>query len=163
MRIQNVPAFIVPIRPLYHRLLFPEQERQLELEPGNHPFGNSIRKAYLSHAPIRKIGKGCNLFFYRSEDIHSITSTGVVEGTLISSVADEIARYVGKRTIYSFSEIKEMCKGQVLAILFRQSRILENPIGLEELKKNRILTAAPQSIMKIQRRTLNWIQSRINK
>ena len=162
IKIRNVPGFIVPIRPLYHRLLFPEVEKQLELQPGNHPFGNSIRKAYLCHAPIRKIEKGSNLFFYRSEDAHSIISIGVVEGTLVSSSAGEIARYVGKRTIYTFSEIEEMCKSKVLAILFRQSRILERPIGLEELRQNKALTAAPQSIMKVQRGRLKWIQSRVN-
>jgi GNAT superfamily N-acetyltransferase len=162
LKLKGIPAYILPIKPRYHRLLFPELEKQLELHPGHHPFGNSIRKAYLSNALIRTITPGSIIFFYRSEDVHSVMSIGVVESTLVSSSPTEIARYVGKRTVYTFSEIEKICKNEVLAILFRQSRILRLPITLRELKKNGVLAAAPQSIVTIPEEALDWIQFRIN-
>jgi ribosomal protein S18 acetylase RimI-like enzyme len=161
LKVKGVPAYIVPIKPRYHRLLFPELEKQLELHPGHHPFGNSIRKAYLSNALIRTITPGSNIFFYRSSDVHSVMSIGVVESTLVSSSPNEIARYVGKRTVYTFSEIEKICKNEVLAILFRQSLILRSPITLRELKENGALAAAPQSIVTIPKEVLDWIQFRI--
>ena len=162
LKIKGIPAYIVPIKPRYHRLLFPELEKQLELQPGYHPFGNSIRKAYLSKALIRTITPGSNIFFYRSADVHSVMSIGVVEDTLVSSSPTEIARYVGKRTVYTFSEIEKICQNEVLAILFRQSRILGIPITLKELKENGVLAAAPQSIVTIPKEVLDWVQLRIN-
>jgi len=163
MKFKSVPTFVVPIRPLYHRLLFPEAERQLELMPGAHPFGNSIRKAYLSNASIRTITPGANLLFYRSEDIHSVTSLGVVEDTFVSSSPTEIARYVGKRTVYKFAEIEALCQREVLAILFRQSRILENPIIIDELIANGVFSAAPQSIVTVPEEAVKWIQTQLDK
>lgn len=158
VKVKDVPTFVVPIRPLYHRLLFPEAEGQLELTPGVHPFGNSIRKAYLSNAPIRTISPGANLLFYRSGDIRSVTSLGTVEDTLVSSSATEVARYVGKRTVYRFTEIEALCEqGEVLAILFRQSRVLRDPKGLNELRANGVLSSAPQSIVTVPGRGVNWL------
>jgi L-amino acid N-acyltransferase YncA len=161
LKIKGVPAYLVPIKPLYHRLLFPETEKQMEFLPGNRPFGNSIRKAYLSNAQIRTIKPGSNIFFYRSSDMNSVIVIGVVEDTLISSSPTEIARYVGKRTVYAFSDIDKMSQQEVLAILFRQSRILKKPITIKELKENGVVLAAPQSIMTIQEEASEWIQNRI--
>jgi hypothetical protein len=163
IKFMDVPAFIVPIQPRYHRILFPEMEKQFELIPGLYPYGNAIRKAYLSNSIIRKIEPGSTLLFYRSEDLQSIAVLGVVEGTLVSSSPVEIARYVGKRTVYMFKEIETMCKKPVLAILFRQARILNNPIPFKELVKNDIIKKAPQSIATIPKEAFQWLQSRINK
>ena len=161
-KIKGVPAFVVPIKPKYHRLLFPETEQQLELMPGRQPFGNSIRKAYLSNAAIRTIARGANLLFYRSEDIRSVTCLGVVEDTLVSNSAIEIARCVGKRTVYKFAEIEALCQKEVLAILFRQSRVLKEPIPLKELIANGVLSAAPQSILTVPEGATEWLQTRLN-
>jgi len=161
-KIKGVPAFVVPIKPQYHRLLFPEAEKQLELMPGMHPFGNSIRKAYLSNAAIRTITPGANLLFYRSQDIHSVTCLGSVEGILVSSSPIEIARYVGKRTVYRLAEIEALCQREVLAILFRQSRILKNPMPLRVLIANGVLSAAPRSILTVPERTIEWLQTQLN-
>ncbi|MCJ7668098.1 MAG: GNAT family N-acetyltransferase [Anaerolineae bacterium] len=161
-KIKGALAFVVPIKPQYHRLLFPEAEQQLELMPGRHPFGNSIRKAYLSNAAIRTITPGANLLFYRSEDIRSVTCLGIVESTLVSSSPIEIARYVGKRTVYRFAEIEALCQREVLAILFRQSRILKDTISLEELIANSVLSAAPRSILTVPEGSTAWLQTRLN-
>lgn len=159
---KNIPTFVVPIKPRYHRLLFPEGEKQLELIPGMLPCGNSIRKAYLSNAAIRTITPGSNLLFYRSEDLQSATFIGVVEATFLSSSPTDIARYVAKRTVYSFSEIEALCHADVLAILLRQARILKHPITLSELMKNGVLSAAPQSIITVPREVAQWLQTRID-
>ncbi|HHJ10909.1 MAG TPA: hypothetical protein ENK25_08455 [Bacteroidetes bacterium] len=84
-KIKNVLAYMVPIKSQYHRLLFPEVEKQMELLPGSRPFGNSIRKAYLCNAQIRTIKPGSNILFYRSGDQNGISVMGVVEDTFISS------------------------------------------------------------------------------
>lgn len=162
VKFKNVQTFVIPIKPRYHYLLFPEAEEQLPLIPDLRPFGNSIRKAYLSNASIRTIRPGANILFYRSEDWHSITSLGVVEDTLVSSSATEVARYVGKRTVYTFAKIQRLCQKEVLAILFRQCRILGKPIHLDELRENRVLRIPPQSIVTIPREAVEWLWSRIN-
>ena len=161
-KIKNVLAYMVPIKSQYHRLLFPEVEKQMELLPGSRPFGNSIRKAYLCNAQIRTIKPGSNILFYRSGDQNGISVMGVVEDTFISSSPTEIARYVGKRTVYTYPEIEGMCTREVLAILFRQSRILKKPIAIETLIENKIISAAPQSIVTIKREALEWIQAQIS-
>lgn len=162
IKFKGVPTFIIPIKPEYHILLFPEAEKQRELMPGMHPFGNSIRKAYLSNSVIRTITPGSNIFFYRSKDIRGITALGVVEDTLVSSSPLEIARHVGKRTVYRFDEIKALCQREVLAILFRQSRILKNPIAFKNLKVNGVLSSAPQSIITATKEAVEWLQTRLD-
>ena len=163
VKLTNVQTFVIPIQPQYSQLLFPEEEKQLSLTPGTHPFGNSLRKAYLSNAAIRKITPGANLLFYRSQDKHSIIALGVAEDTLVSTQPVEIARYVGKRTVYRFNEIEELCqRGETLAILFRQSRILRSPITLNELTKNNVLSAAPQSVLNVPEEAAKWLQTRLN-
>ncbi len=161
VKLEGIAAFAVPIMPVYHQLLFPEAEQQLELMPGTHAFGNSIRKAYLCNAVTRQIRPGASLWFYRSGDMHSLASLGVTEGTLVSRNPEKIARYVGKRTVYSFRDIEMMCKRDVLAILFRLCRILEPPVRLGELKANSVLSSPPRSIVRIPEKGVTWLQSRL--
>jgi hypothetical protein len=49
----------------------------------------------------------------------------------------------------------------VLAILFRQARILQTPIVLDILLRNGIIAAAPQSITKISLSARRWIQTHL--
>lgn len=162
VKIEGVPSFVVPVRPEYHRLLFPEFEQQPELWPGAHPFGNSLRKAYLSNASIRTIGSGANLLFYRSGDVRGLTALGVVEGTMVSSSPQQIAQYVGKRTVYRFEQIQSMCEREVLAILFRQSRLLDQPIPFRELKGIGLISVPPQSIVGVPKEATQWLRTRID-
>lgn len=146
------PAFVVPIRPEFHDALFPEARRQQLLLGVDmpRPFGNAIRKAYLCNAQIRRLEPGDNLLFYRSQDAQQIACLGVVERIVVSSDATRVAREVGIRTVYSFAEIQRMAKDrEVLAILFRHSRTLECPMGLEELTENDVLNGPPQSIVTV--------------
>ncbi len=157
------PAFIIPIEPRFHSLLFPDADRQLSLQAGVHPFGNGIRKAYLCRAPIRQIDVGDPLLFYRSHSEQGITVVGVAEKTLASSDPEEIASAVGKRTVYSLRHIQEFCsKGEVLAILFRQAKLVEpDPIPMADLLQHGVLRAAPQSIVTVPRSSHAWLRLRL--
>jgi L-amino acid N-acyltransferase YncA len=161
VKIRGVATFVVPIKPQFHRVLFPDAEDQISLWPGAHAFGNSIRKAYLCNAPIRAITPGANLLFYRSADIRAVTVLGVVEDTTVTRSATEAARFVGKRTVYSLREIEKLCTSPVLAILFRQSRVLREPIPLKELIAQRVLTASPQSIRTVPKEATEWLEERL--
>lgn len=158
----DVSAFIVPIRPEYHQLLFPEAESQQELFPGRNTFGNSIRKAYLCRSSIRKIASGDLLFFYLSHHRKSLTCLGVVERTVVSHAPDVIARMVGKRTVYSYNEIQNICSsGEVLVILFRQAWVFRVPVTWPELSQKRILKAPPRSVVRIPEEELSWLVKRM--
>lgn len=158
----GAPAFLIPIKPEFHRLLFPQAERQLELMPGACPFWNSIRKAYLYTAAVRTISRGASLLFYRSADAQAVTAIGIAEDTLVSYSAHEIARFVGKRTVYSFHEIERLCASHVLAILFRQVRLLGNPISLHAVMANWVVAAAPQSIVTVSEVAKRWLYPRLD-
>ena len=159
----DATGFIVPIVPQYHRVLFPELESQGQFEQMREmsPFGNSILKAYLSTSSIRSINVGDILYFYRSEDLHALTTVGIVEGTLVSRSADKIASYVGKRTVYSYQEIDSMTTDgrEVLAILFRQARTIEPPISDRQLREDRIWSRPSQSIMTLSTGGVEWIEA----
>lgn len=158
-RFAEVPAFIVPIQPQYHAMLFPEAEDQTSFLAGQTAFGNSIRKAYLCHAAITTVTPGSSLVFYRSQDFKAATALGIAEGTMRSGDSAEIARFVGRRTVYSFDQIKAMCDHRpVLAIQFRQVRLIRPTIKLDELNRAKIVKAAPQSIIKVSEEGKKWMQ-----
>nr|WP_242050337.1 GNAT family N-acetyltransferase [Oculatella sp. FACHB-28] len=155
-------AFLIPIVPRYHQILLPEAEAQLEFLPGQHPFGNGIRKAYLCHAKIRQISSGDVVFFYRSGKYSGITTCGVVENVIVSDNSDEIARSVGKRTVYTYPEIESLCnRGKVLVILFRLSFSTTEPILLKKLLEERIIKKAPQSIISLSSESAIWLKEQI--
>jgi hypothetical protein len=163
-------AFVVPIQPVYHRMLFPDAEYvsdapntlQLSLVESQ-PFGNAIKKAYLCQSPSRLIQPGACLLFYRSHDRQAISVVGVAESTLVSSQVDAIARFVGKRTVYNIQQIDKMCaRREVLAILFRQDRLLDVPLVIDELLSQGVLGRPPQSITRVPREATEWLQQRLS-
>jgi GNAT superfamily N-acetyltransferase len=165
------PAFVVPIRPQYAELLFPAREFQLQL-PGlagaprgvPRPYSNAIKKAYLCHAAARFIVPGSTLLFYRSHDEKAASVIGVAEKALVTADPEEIASFVGPRTVYSFQEITQMAEhGEVLAVLFRHDRTLHPAITLAELKANGALKSHPQSICSVKTEGEAWISSRIRR
>lgn len=154
-------VFVVPIQPRFHRMLFPEAEAQQQLV-SPHPFGNALRKAYLSNTGLRRIRPGATLLFYRSRDIHSVTCMGVVERTLASTDPTAVAAFVGQRTVYTLDDITDMCvQREVLAILFRQDRLLPTPIPVHELTSRGVVRRAPQSIATVPAEVLPWLAQRI--
>ena len=56
---------------------------------------------------------------------------------------------MGKRTVYTYSEIEQLCSQNVLAIKFRLIKVLDRPIGIDLLLDNGVIRAAPQSITQI--------------
>lgn len=162
---ENNRSFVVPIKPEYHLVLFPELGPiQTSIVPRKlKPCGNAIRKAYISNAVTRKVSSGDNLFFYRSQDISAITSVGIVESVLRSRNPLEIARFVGKRTVYPFCEIEDLCRNnEVLAILFRMVKAIGPPhISLRTLKSHGILKAQPQSITELNDPAIQWLRQQI--
>ena len=155
-------VFVVPIQPRFHQLLFPEVEQQLQLKTEIHPFSNSIRKAYLCHASLRQLKAGDLLLFYCSQVTQAVTAIGVVEDTLTSDKAAEIAHYVGRRTVYSYVEIERMATKPVLTILFRLSRFVPGAWPLDLLIRSGIIRAAPQSIVRVQNpEAISWIADQL--
>ena len=161
--------YIVPIKPHFHRLLFPDVEEDLMAAVGGQaalpgieeprPFGNSIKKAYLSHSQIRQLNPGDTLLFYRSVDLRAVSVAGVVESTLVSHDPLSVATYVGPRTVYTYDQIEQMTQSrELLAILFRHDRNLR-PIGLDELKSARAILGHPQSITAVREEGAAWMRA----
>lgn len=149
--------FIVPIRPKYANILFPELNQNPSLFSPDTPPGNAIRKAYICCSKTRKIENGSVLFFYRSIDIKSIICCGIVEDRFVSNEPNRIASFVGARTVYTFDTICNLCQRQVLAMLFRQSFKMVSPVKYDTLIQNNILRSHPQSIVQIDLRAYQWL------
>ncbi len=163
-------SFVVPITPAFSRRLFPDASLQQQLiEPD--PYGNAIRKAYLSRASTRQVARGDILAFYESGTTRGpggrgtargVFAVGVVERVLASDDPGGIAETVGTRTVYSLSEIREMTQsGDILALIFRQDRLLTHPIALPELMRRGALEAQPQSITRVRSQGATWLRQRI--
>ena len=156
------PIYVIPIQPRYHRRLFPDDPTERMLIPDNEPFGNAIRKAYLSRSRIGPLPRGAIILFYRSEDQRAVTAIGIVEETMRSNDASEIARFAGQRTVYSYSEIAELARSPVLTILFRQDRLLSRPWQLKRLIAADVLAAAPQSITPVRNEeAIRWLSAQL--
>lgn len=159
---QDVPWYLVPIQPRYGDVLFPETASQASLFPGEQPFGNAIRKAYLCHSNLRSVAEGDVLVFYRSEVDRGVIALGVVEDTLVSSSAEDILRWVGKRTVYSMGEIETMAAARaVLVVRFRQARFWKVPVHPSTLQRVKVFKRAPQSIQTIQPEAIAWLMQHL--
>lgn len=158
---EDVKKFLVPIKPRFHTRLFPDfQGRQAQLDEFKNLIteGNTIKKAYLSNSNIQKISSGDLLLFYRSKQNQAITTLGVVEKTIPDlDETEDIYREVGKRSVYSNSEIEEMTEGGTLAILFKYHFHL-TPLPLDTLRD--IGLSHPQSIAEIPHEKYKEIKER---
>ncbi len=158
------PVFVVPIRPTWHELLFPDYGSGLPVWTGEHPYGNALRKAYVSRSPTRNIGSGATLLFYRSEDTSAVTAVGVVDAVLEASSPDEVLRFVGRRTVYTLRDLQTMAaggRGRLHAMLFRQDRLLEPAWRLRELQRARVLRSWPQSITRVGEVGTQWVHRQL--
>lgn len=162
-------AHAVPIRDHWHKRLLPEAEPPpdpglFDIGFGAEGCGNAILKAYLCNAPTRKITPGDGVVFIRTNDPPAmLTSVGVVEQTLVSRSVDEIAAFVGTRTVYSRREIAELCSQprEVLAILFRFDRALTDPIAVEEMIAAGNLNGTVQSITELSQGAVEWLREQL--
>lgn len=148
--VNSVGKFIVPIRPEYHRILFPDYEspadRQMGLFRPSNTAGNAIKMAYLCHSQTKGIKPGDVVLFYRSGDERAITSLGIVEDYQTLSDAAEIARLVSRRTVYSMQDIEHMASKPSKVMLFRLVRHFNSPPSHDWLLDNQIVKGNFQSI-----------------
>ena len=163
----EAPRFIVPIEPRFYNVLFPEADEQMQLDNVGimSPAGNGIQKAYLSGSNIRSIDAGSILYFYRSRDRQRLGVIGVAEGFMASSDPEKIAAYVGKRTVYSQRQIRELTdysRKEALAILFRQSKVIRSGPTDAQLQEAGVWRRPAQSIMMIQPPGTDWLRRYID-
>lgn len=154
----NVRAFIIPIWPHYHDMLFPELSVQAPLFMKGEARGNSLRKAYLSSSPLKTVPRGSLVYFYRSRDEQSVLTWGVVERTLRSADASKICDFVFPRTVYTREEIQDMTsKGEVLCMMFRQCLRPIPRISLESMLTSKAIKGVPQSITELKGYGRSWM------
>lgn len=149
----DVGKFIVPIKPEYHRVLFKDYDspadRQFSLFEQSNTAGNAIKQAYLCHAQVTRTKAGDIVLFYRSGDEQAITSLGVVEDYQGLADADEIARMVSRRTVYSMNEIRTLAEKLTKVMLFRLVHHFDRPVSYHWLLENGIVKGRTQSITSI--------------
>lgn len=150
---ETIRKFIVPIKPGFHRLLFPDYncplDRQGLLFPRTSDIGNAIKLAYLCHAQTRRMSPGDIVLFYRSQDQRAVTSIGIVESYETFNEPDIIARRVKRRTVYSMRNITEMANRPTRVMLFRLIGHLNHFLSQAWMEEHGILNGPPQSITKI--------------
>ncbi|MEM3502997.1 MAG: hypothetical protein QW134_02110 [Nitrososphaeria archaeon] len=160
----NVRKFIIPILPIYHDRLFTDYPTRQSIIPEFHSGliieGNTIKKAYLCHSKIKNMAPGDIIIFYRSTDRHELTTLGTVEKVYYEQCnVNKIMQLIGKRTVYTINEIKEMAKKPLMIILFKFHFHFSNPINLKNMKTMNIVPTAPRTIYKIPHKKYLWIKS----
>jgi len=146
----QVKKFLIPIRPEFHEILFPDYipiQKRLFNMIGN--VGNAIKLAYLCHAQTNAVHLGDIVLFYRTHDEKSVTSIGVVERFEVLNDAAKVAALVSRRTVYTIDEIEEMAKCKTKVILFRLVEHLSHPLTYDYLTREKIVTGPIRSICKI--------------
>ncbi len=148
-----IRKFLVPIRPEYHKLLFPEYgtagiQRTLDghrsLPP---PAGNAIRKAYLCNSKATQVRPGDVLLFYRSGDVQAITHRGVVEQVRRCATPEQVVDFVGNRTVLPRAKLEQMCINPLLGILFWNVGKLPAEVPLSALEREGL--GWPQSLVRV--------------
>ena len=167
----DVRKFCVPIRPDYHRRLFPEiafaaelplfpQETVGLLLPRGQERtpGNTIRKVYLCRAKITRLRPGDLLFFYMSKDdsyafSQSITTVGIVEQVIEGVSADDLIRHSAKRSVFAAGDLRAISPSiysPVKMIDFLLAGHIEPPVSLGILVETGIFSnRPPQSISEL--------------
>lgn len=145
----DVSKFLIPIKPEYHNILFPDISRQGQLFGASQVAGNAIKQAYLCRAQTNQVQEGDIVLFYRTGDDKAITTLGVVERYQVHSDATDIMQLVSRRTVYSREEIEVMARRPTKVMLFRLAKHFSNPVSYDNLRKERIVLGPIQSITKI--------------
>jgi ribosomal protein S18 acetylase RimI-like enzyme len=135
--------WIVPIRPQFHNMLFPDisdyTNDLFKDDPNTYSsFSNTIKKAYLCHSNVKKLSTGDILYFYRSKDRKSVECVGIVEDVFRSSNVQDVLAAVSKRTVYNQAAIKAMATREILVILFRLLEYIP-PVDYNELAQKGII------------------------
>ena len=156
---------VIPVQPAWHGTLFPETASQHSLF-GPEPVGYAIRKAYLSLSAITPPAPGSTLLFYRSGPGAAVTIIGVTEQARRFESPAEIRRFVGQRTVYTDRDIADLCRRArhgVLAVLFRQDRVLPSTWGRPLLIEAGVVNGPPQSIQRVaSKEGIEWISAHVD-
>jgi hypothetical protein len=167
----DVRKFCVPIRPDYHRRLFPEIAFAAELPLFPHQTvglllprgqertpGNTIRKVYLCRAKITRLRPGDLLFFYMSKDdtyafSQSVTTVGIVEQVVEGASSDDLIRHTAKRSVFtadSLHAVNPSASAPVKMIDFLLGGHIEPAVSLDTLVRTRVFcNRPPQSISEL--------------
>lgn len=151
---EQIQKFLIPIQPKWHNKLFPTYDKR---QPTLHevtgqfvPESNAIKKAYLTHANIRRIEPVDILIFYRSHDYKEITSLGVCEQVEYGlEDPDKIMELVGRRSVFSTSEIHNSAQSPTTVLLFKWHFDFDDPIHYQVLRDEEILAGPPQTIQQL--------------
>jgi len=162
---ERVDKYLVPIRPQWHDKLFTAYEKRqpqiLEFAGQFSSEGNSIKKAYLSNANIRKIERSDILLFYRSRDHQEITSLGVCERVEYDVTdPEEIREIVGRLSVFTDQEIEEIAGSPTVVIRFKWHFDLSDPIHYQLLREEDILKGGPQAIQELTETDYKFIRRR---
>jgi len=176
----NVDKYIVPIRPEFHAVLFPEiaEFEPLPLFPDEHLLrarwyndrtpGNTIRKVYVCRSPTRSLQSGDVLVFYLSKSdqytrSQSATTIGVVERVSLANDGDQLIRFVGRRSVFSQETLQALApseKSPVLVIDFLLNGHLDPAVSLEDLLSIGAFANRPsQSIKRLDESAYRQIRS----
>jgi predicted GNAT family N-acyltransferase len=159
-----VSKFIVPVQPEYHERLFTSYQFRQSTEGNLDEIGsegNAIEKAYLTHSNTKKVDEGDLLLFYRSHDDMAITSLGVCEKVYLRLTdAEEIKRVVGKRSVYTDVELRELAVKPTTVFMFTWHFDLPTPLSYEELIEEGILSGGPQATTEINHQDYKLINER---
>jgi ribosomal protein S18 acetylase RimI-like enzyme len=179
----RVRKYVIPIRPEFHIILFPEiaEAPELPLFPSE-PYlvtarsaidrtpGNTIRKVYICRSPTRTLAAGDILLLYlsKSPDLirsQCLTTVGIVEEAQLAESTDELVRLVGRRSVYARESIDSMRASKdspVLVIDFLLSGHLKPPLSLEVLlKSGAFISNPPQSIKNLNESTFDGLRPAI--
>ncbi len=161
---ERVRILCVPIKPTYHRLLFPEKAEMVYptlfgITGGRRAPGNTIRKVYLCRSALERMSPGDVLLFYLSKDLdflysQTIATVGVITSVKRTNDIDELFQISGKRSVYSESELRSMLaesETPLKVIDFLLVGHFVEPVSLSDLIQARVLTAPPQSITEVER------------
>jgi GNAT superfamily N-acetyltransferase len=165
---KGIRKFCVPIKPDYHRRLFPEiafgeklplfPHESLVLAHGPRIPGNTIRKVYLCRSNITRLRPGDLIFFYMSKDekyaySQSITTVGIVEQVANVCSTEEIVRQTAKRSVFTAEALEEMEASRSLPVKMIDFLLIghtEKPTLLSVLVKEGIFSGRPpQSITEL--------------
>lgn len=173
----NQPVFLIPIIPAWYEDLFPDADvlgpsgivPMAGTNPDPKPYGNAIRKAYLSRSPTREVPKGATLLFYRSQGAVSgdgaVVAVGVAEKSLRTADPVETIEFSFKRTVYSEEDVAKLHADghEVLTILFRHDRFISRPWTVDMLVANSVVKSPPQSVTRVKDpKGVAWIEQQLN-
>lgn len=159
----SVQKFLIPIKPQYHQILFPELSRQRQLFGLNSVAGNAIKQAYICHAPSNLVQPGDIVLFYRSGDEKTVTTIGIVERYETHNDATDIMQIVSRRTVYNQQEIETMAVKPTKVMLFRLIGHFNKPVSSTSLLSESIIAGKFMSITKISNESFNRLLQLTNR